>query len=126
MYSEKAAGLAMLGDKDIELSIIGDDMVGDTAVVGVRVSSKGHKDVSLYFDKKTHLLKKSIGRMLDFESHAEVEQERIVDEYKEVDGMMRPARMTLNKDGKKFVEIELTEVRSVDKLDDDTFAKPKQ
>ncbi len=126
IYAEKMAGLALLGDKDVEVSIIGEDKVGDTPVVGVRVSSKGHKDVSVYFDKKTHLVKKVIGRALDFESHMEVEQERIVDEYKEIDGMMRPVRITVLKDGKKQVELEITEMKFIDKPGDDAFAKPKE
>jgi hypothetical protein len=125
MHSEEVGSLVLLGDKNVELSLIGDDKVGETPVVGVRVSVKDHKDVNMYFDKKTHLLKKVIGRALDFESRMETEQERVIDEYKEEDGLMRPARITINKDGKKFVEIEISEIKHVDKLDDDTFAKPK-
>jgi hypothetical protein len=124
MHAEKAAGLALLGDKNVELSLIGDDKVGDTPVVGIRVSEKGHKDVSMFFDKKTHLLKKIIGRTLDFQSHMEVEQERIVEDYKEVDGLMRPTKVTVNKDGKKQIEIEISEMKYIDKPDDATFNKP--
>lgn len=124
IHAEKAAGLALLGDKNIEVSLIGDDKVGDTPVVGVRVSEKGHKDVSLYFDKKTHLLKKIVGRSLDFQSHMEIEQERIVDEYKDFDGLKRPSKATVLKDGKKQLEIEITEMKYIDKPDDSTFGKP--
>lgn len=124
LHSEKAAGLAMLGDKNLELSLIGDDKVGDTPVVGVRVSEKGHKDVSLFFDKKTHLLKKIVGRSLDFQSHMEIEQERIVEEYKDFDGLKRPSKLTVTKDGKKQLEIEITEMKYIDKPDDSTFGKP--
>jgi hypothetical protein len=125
MYAEKAAGLALLGDKSIEVSIIGDDMVGDTPVVGVRVSKKGHKDVNLYFDKSTHLLKKTQFRSLDFQSHAEVDEERIMEEYADVGGEKQPKRVIVSKDGKKFGEIEFTEFNYVDKLDDSLFTKPK-
>ncbi len=124
IYAEKAAGLAMLGDKNIEVSLIGDDKVGDTPVVGIRVSQKGHKDVSMYFDKKTHLLKKIVGRALDFQSHMEVEQERIIEEYKDYDGLKRPSKVLVNKDGKKQVEIEVTEIKIIDKPEESTFGKP--
>lgn len=124
IHAEKAAGLAMLGDKNIELSLIGDDKVGDTPVVGVRVSEKGHKDVSLFFDKNTHLLKKIVNRGLDFQSHMEAEQERIIEEYKEFDGLKRPTKVTVNKDGKKQVVVEISEMKYIEKPDDTTFNKP--
>lgn len=125
MYSEKVGDLMFLNDKGIELSIIGDDKVGDTPVVGVRVSKKGRKDVSLYFDKKTHRLKKVESRGVNFQSQQEVTQERILDEYKEFNGQMRPSKATVNQDGKKVVEMEFTGVEFVDTLDDSTFKKPE-
>jgi hypothetical protein len=124
LHAEKVGDLQLLDDKTIELSIIGDDKVGDTPVVGVRVSKKGRKDVSLYFDKKTHMLKKTESRGLDFQSRQEVTQERIVDEYQEVDGVMRPKKLTVNQDGKKTVEMEFTGFETMDKLDDSTVKKP--
>ncbi len=127
IYAESAAGLAMVGDKSVELSIIGDDMLGDTPVVGVRVSKKDHKDVSLYFDKKTHLLRKTQFRALDFQSHTEVEEERIMDDYStDADGEVWPMKVTIIRDGKKFGEIEFKETRYVDKLDADLFSRPKK
>jgi hypothetical protein len=125
MHAEELAGLTLLGDKNIELSIIGEDKVNDVPVVGVRVSSKGYKDVSLYFDKNTGLLAKMENRALDFQTQQEVSQERIMSEYKEFEGFKRPSKVAILKEGKKFVEIEVTEVKIVDKLDDDTFEKPK-
>ncbi len=123
MHAEKIGNM-VLDDKDLEFSIIGEDKVGDTPVVGVRVSKKGRKDVSLYFDKKTHLLKKVESRGMVYQSNQEVAQERIVDEYKDVNGVMRPGKMTVNQDGKKAVEMEFTSYETVDSLDDATFKKP--
>jgi len=125
LHSEKLTGLALLGDKNVELSVVGEDKVGDAAVIGVRVSAKGHKDVTMYFDKKTHLIKKIVGRALDFESRMEVEQVRLIEEYKEFEGVKRPSRVTVLKDGNKQLEIEITETKFVDSLGDDVFAKPK-
>ena len=124
VYSEEVAGLVLLGAKDIELSIIGDDKVGETPVVGVRVSKKNHKDISLYFDKKTHLLKKIENRTLEFQTRVEMAEEKIMDGYKEIDGQMRPMKVTINRDGKKFIEFEFGSIEFVDKLDDSTFKKP--
>jgi hypothetical protein len=85
---------------------------------------KGRKDVSLFFDKKTHLLKKIESRGLSFQSRQEVTQERILDEYKEFDGRMRPTKAIMNQDGMKAVEMEFTGIEFVDSLDDSTFKKP--
>jgi hypothetical protein len=125
LYGEEALGQVMLGESGFKLSVIGDDKVGDTPVVGIRISKEGHKDVSVYFDKKTHLVKKIVSRGLDFQTQMEVESERIVEGYKEFDGQMRPIKVTVNQDGKKTAEIEVTGVEYVDKFDDDVFAKPK-
>jgi hypothetical protein len=125
IFAEKAAGMAMLGDKSLKLSVIGDDKVDDTPVVGIRVSKEGHKDVSLYFDKKTHLLKKVVSRGLNFQTKAEVESERVFDAYKEFDGQMRPTKASVSQDGSKLLELEIKDFKYVDKFDEDTFAKPK-
>ena len=126
LFSEAAAGLVLLGDKSIETAIIGESKVGETTVIGIRVSKKGRKDVSLYFEKESGLLKKIQNRGMDITSGNEVEQERILEEYKEVDGEKRPGRVVMNQDGKKFVELEITEVKLVDSIGDDIFTKPKE
>lgn len=125
-FAEQAAGLVLLNSKEIETSIIGEDKVGDTPVIGVRVSKKGRKDVSLYFDKETGLLKKIHSRAVDFMSGTEVEQERILEDYKEVEGQKRPQRAVVMQDGKKLVEVEFTETKLVDSVDDSAFDKPKE
>ena len=40
-------------EKGYELSLIGEDKVEGKKVVGVRVSKKDQKDISLYFDAET-------------------------------------------------------------------------
>lgn len=125
-FAEEAAGLVLLSDKEIETSIIGEDKVLDTPVIGIRVAKKGRKDVSLYFEKESGLLKKIHSRTLDFMSGNEVEQERIFDDYKEVDGQKRPQRAVVNQDGKKLVEIEFSETKIVDSVEESAFDKPKE
>jgi|HubBroStandDraft_4_1064222.scaffolds.fasta_scaffold110325_2 outer membrane lipoprotein-sorting protein len=126
IYGDEALNRVLRGDAGFKLSIIGDDKVDDNPVVGVRISSEGHKDISVYFDKKTHLVRKVVGRGLDVQSQMEVESERILDNYKEVDGQMRPMHAIVNQDGKKLIEIEFTDAKYVEKLDDGAFAKPKE
>lgn len=120
----KVGRLAALTGKDYELSLIGEDKVEGKAVVGVRVSSKGHKDISLYFDKKTHLLTKLEHRTADAATGNEVNEERIITEYgKDKDGVPVPKKVLLKRDGKQFLEAEVLEMTYLEKLDESEFKK---
>ena len=122
--AERIIRLAPLKDKEYQLSPLGEVKVGDHQTVGIQVSRKGYRDVSLYFDKKTHLLIKSESRALD-PSKEEVNQEKLYSGYKELlPGMKLPSKMVINNDGKKFMEIIVTEAVPVEKHDDSMFAKP--
>ncbi len=110
--------------KKFELSPLGESKVNGRAAVGLRVVSKGNRDVNLYFDKESGLLAKIERQALDAQSGQEVAEERIITEYKDLDGYQVPKKVVVNRDGKKFVETELLEAKSVDKHDDSTFAKP--
>lgn len=111
-------------DKKYELSLIGESKVDDAAVVGVRVSMKGKKDVSLYFDAKTHLMLKMEYRTTDPMSGNEFNEERIMKDYKkDADGNMTPHKLTVLRDGKKFLEADVTEFKHLEKLPDAEFKK---
>jgi hypothetical protein len=43
----------------------------------------------------------------------------------DVDGQKRPKRAIVHKDGKKVAEVEFSEVKYLDKLDDSIFIKPE-
>jgi hypothetical protein len=111
-------------DKVFDVSLVGNDKVEGRDVVGIRVASKGHKDVNLYFDKKTGLLAKITRMALDPMTGQEVTEERIIQEYQDIDGLKVAKKVLVNRDGKKFVEAEVLEVKSLDKLDESEFAKP--
>jgi hypothetical protein len=123
-YQMRVAKLyPLLKDKNFELSALGEVKVNGKPAVGVLVKSKGYKDISLYFDKGTGLLAKFEKRSLDPMSGNEFTEERITTEYQKVDGMPTPKKVVVNKDGKKAVELEITEVKFLEKLDDDEFKK---
>jgi len=123
-YMIQVGQLTALKGKGFELSLVGEDKVNDRAVVGVRVAKKGHKDINLYFDKKTWLLAKIEHRTYDFTTQQEVKEERIINEYKDVDGRPMPKKVEVKRDDKKLLEAEITDITFVDKFDDSEFAKP--
>ena len=120
------ARLAVLTDKAYTLSTLGESKVGDKEAVGILVKRKGYRDVSLLFDKKTHLLLKSETRVKDPQGggDAEFTQEAFYDDYKKVGDLLVAHKLTIKRDGKAFLESETTEFKPEEKLDDGLFAKP--
>jgi len=124
-YGMKVARLAnILNDKSLHLSALGQSKVEGRPAVGVKIASEGHRDIDLYFDKESGLLVKVEGRKHDFQTMQEVTEERIITEYQEVDGQKTAKKVLVNRDGKKFMEVEVTEAKFLDDIDDSEFKKP--
>ena len=115
----------LLEDKTYELSTLGELDVEGKATVGIRVASKGQKDLSLYFDKKTGLLAKVERRATDATTGKEFTEERIVLEYNKPNklGMPTPKKVLLKRDGKKYMEAEVSETTFLEKIDASEFEK---
>jgi hypothetical protein len=116
--------MAMLKDKKAEFSPLGESKVNDKPAVGVKVSAKGHKDVNMFFDKETGLLAKVERRTLDAMSGEDVAEERIITEYQDIDGLKVAKKVIINREGKKFMEVELLEHKPQEKIDASEFGKP--
>lgn len=117
------ARLVPLRDKKYELSVVGDAKVLDKPAVGIRVTAKGMKDVNLFFDKKSHLLVKIEAQTVDPTTKQEVTEERILSDYKKVDGLLSPGKAIINRDGKKYMEMTIEETKYLEKVDDEEFKK---
>jgi hypothetical protein len=114
----------LLTDKSLHLSLLGESKVMDRPVVGVKVASKGHRDLDLYFDKESGLLTKIQTRKNDLQTMQEVDEERIIKEYQDTDGPKTAKKVLVNHDGKKYLELEVLEVKYPDEIDDSDFQKP--
>jgi outer membrane lipoprotein-sorting protein len=117
--------LPLVKGKGFELSPLGEAKVGDETAVGVRVSHKGHRDINLFFDKKTGLLLKSERTIKDtMMGGKERTQETVYSDYKEFDGRKQYTKIVIKRDGEKYVESEMSDFERKDKIDDAQFAKP--
>jgi hypothetical protein len=123
-YMSEVSRLTPLKDKKFELSALGEAKVEGKPALGVRVSSKGHKDVNLYFDKATGLLTKVEHRTIDPASGKELNEERVITEYKDVDGEKEVKKAVVYRDGEKYVDAEVVEIKHLDSIDDSEFNKP--
>jgi hypothetical protein len=113
----------LLKDPAYTLSPLGEIKVNGRPAVGVKVKSAKHKDVDLYFDKETALLVKTQREALNA-TQQKVAMESINSDFKEIEGVKRPMKVTVHQDGKKFMEMEVTDVKFLDRIDASEFAKP--
>ena len=125
MNAANITHLVCLKDKDYKLSPLGEVKVGDRPALGVRVEHKGYRDVSLFFDKEKGLLLKMETRGKDLMGGGEEYTSTTkYGDYKKVEEMMVAHKVTLQRDGKPFVDSETIEVKFSEKLDDSVFEKP--
>ena len=116
--------LTTLKDAAFDLSSLGEVKVNGRPAVAVKVTSRGHRDVRLYFDKNTGLLVKTERRGVEPASGKEFTEEKLLSDYRDVDGLKSPRRVVINRDGTTFMEVEVTGVKYLEKLDDSVFARP--
>jgi len=124
MQIEGAGSLSDFLKEPYELNALGESKVKDKAAIGIRVSKKGQRDFNIFFDKKTGLVVKTEMRTLNAMTMQEITQEKFVLEYQDKAGMKIAKRVEIQRDGKPFMEIEITDVQALEKLDDSVFAKP--
>jgi hypothetical protein len=119
------ASLLPLTDNAFQLKPLGESKVDSRAAMGVLVSRDGHRDVKLFFDAKSgHLAKSEFNVKSPEQGFKEVRQEIFYEQYEEVNGVRLPRKVTLKRDGEKFVEATISNLKTAEKLDDSMFDKP--
>jgi len=101
-----------------------DIKIDDKPAAGVKVSKKGHPDVTLWFDTATGHLVKSQTRIWDEFSDKEVTQEVFFTGYAKVGDRTCFSKLTIKRDGQLFLEEELSDFKCSEKIDPKLFAKP--
>lgn len=124
LYREYVTRLVPLKDKSFALSSLGEVKIDDKDAVGLQVTKQGYPDMNLYFDKTTHLLVKAEYRAVEPSMKQEVDQVRRLSDYKEFGGIRLATKIVLDNAGKRFAELEITELRVVEKHDAAIFGKP--
>ncbi len=113
-------------DMAFKLAPLGEVKVEGKAAVGVRVTHAGKRDVNMYFDKTSGLLVKHEYQVKDVKGggNKEMNQETFLADYKGANGAKFPTKVYINREGKKYVEAEMTDYRLLESLDDAVFTKP--
>ncbi|MBN9521230.1 hypothetical protein J0H58_22370 [bacterium] len=125
LHTGWVASLApLVSGKGYTLATAGELLVDDKAALGVKVSAKGRRDVTLYFDKETGLLARYDSTVKDEGSGREVAEETTPGEYKDVQGTKQAAKFVVRRDGKLHMEGEATSHTLSEALDAGGFARP--
>jgi hypothetical protein len=112
-------------NKKYKLSLFGEAEVDGEQCDGVSVASDKQRTVTLLFSRKTGLLRKSEYVIHSDELDKEVVEEVIYSNYRDVDGLKVAHKVSLNRDGKKFVVSETQEIRLEKEADPKWFSKPE-
>jgi len=116
------ATLTTLKDPETRLALGGKSQVGDTPVVGLKVSRRPWPDITLYFDEKTGLLRKMAYRSR--ESGVFVDKEFLYDGHKDVDGIKVPTKQIIRVGGIEIADWNEVEYAFPEKIDAKKFEKP--
>jgi hypothetical protein len=118
--------LTPLKDKALQVTSLGESKVADRPVIGIKVVHKGRPDVKMFFDKESALLLKTENKTKDTENDKEVTEETFLSAYKDVQGVQQPTRIRVKWDGKPHMDIDISEWKLKEKLEDSLFIKPKK
>src|SRR5262249_8160752 len=89
MFLTRAVRLVpLLRDRTYDLALGSEAKVNDRPCATVKVAVKGHKDLTLFFDKETGLLVKTEHLLTD-PGGKDVKQEEFFSDFKEVEGYKR-------------------------------------
>lgn len=114
--------LTPLKQDGMTLRLLADAVLNGRKVAALRVSSKGHSDAVLYFDRESHLLVRILRRAR--EAGLEVEKDYQFSDYKDTDGGKLPTRIVESIGGKKFSELTAAKYQFLRKSDESLFGKP--
>jgi hypothetical protein len=113
-----------LKGKGFKIDSASDEKVGDKAVAVVRVTGPEGKDFTLFFDKESGLPVKMSGVVPDDEGREDV-QDTTFEDYKEFEGIKVATRSMIRRGGKRFIEVEGMEFKTLGEVAPGTFAEPK-
>lgn len=106
------------------LRALPEGIVNSKPALGIRVSAEGFRDIDLYLDKDTFLLAKTVRTARDFQTNTLMKEELYYSGWKVTDGIMTPMKLTVYRDGKKFMDVDAKEVSFSEKFDDSVFTNP--
>ena len=124
LYANWVATLAPLADKGFRLTLVKPGTAGEAP--GVKVSRAGHRDVLLFFARKSGLLVKRETTIKDLSVPGRTIREEVFfsDHRPTSAGVKHAFKVKVHQDDRFVSETTLTEIKLHEKLPASTFAKP--
>jgi hypothetical protein len=97
--------------------------VNDRPAAGVKVTGPDGQSHTLYFDNQTGLPVRLVATLTDFAGEAT--HESTCSDHTDFQGVKKAKKISIKRDGQKFIESELTEFKVTDAPEASTFAKPE-
>jgi hypothetical protein len=116
--------LVQLKGKDFKVEAAGTEKVSGKPAAVLKVTGPDGKDFKLFFDEASGLPVKQVAKVAGFTGE-DVLQETTYDGYKDFNGIKKATKTASTRDGEKFLDLEVTEFKPLDKVDAKTFAEPK-
>jgi hypothetical protein len=113
-----------LKDKAFKVASAPAEKVDGKSANVLNVTGPDGKDFKLYFDRESGLPVRLVAKVLGFTGE-EFTQETNLGGYKDFQGVKKATKIENKRDGEKFMEVELTEFKILDKVPAETFTEPK-
>jgi hypothetical protein len=122
-YADWVATLVPLKDKAFTLAPVRAVIIDKRPALGIRVSSKGRRDVKLFFDQETSLLVKieSHMKMVDGKEYL---METFLSDYKSVEGIKQAMKISIKRNGEPHQDYKVIQYTLAETADWGTFAEP--
>ena len=117
--------LVQLKGKGFKIESAAEEKVGDKPAAVIKVTGPEGKDFTLYFDKESGLPVKLVAKVAGFGGGEDFTQETTFSDYKDFDGIKKATKISSKRDGEKFVDVEVSDFKVLDKVPAETFAEPK-
>jgi hypothetical protein len=111
--------------KGFKIESTAEEKVGDKPAVGIKVTGPEGKEFKLYFDKESGLPVRVVAKVAGFGGGEDFTQDTTLSDYKDFDGIKKATKVSSKRDGEKFVDLEITEFKVLDKVDPALFTQPK-
>jgi len=116
--------LVPLKGKGFKVDGTGAEKVGDKMASVLKVTAPDGKDFKIYMDQASGQPVKLVANVVGFNGQ-EFAQETMFANYKDFQGIKKATKIEIKRDGETFMNQEITEFRTVEKVDPKTFTEPE-
>ena len=113
-----------LKGKGYKVAAAGEEKVGDKPAAVLNVTGPDGKDFKLFFDKASGLPVKMTAKVAD-PTGKEYDQESLHKGYKDFGGIQKATKIEVKRNGEKFLDQDLSDFKTLDKIEPGTFDEPK-